>query len=92
MHFDILDILSPDLPEELVSAFDVVHIRAFAVVVKGGDPGTVLERLCKMLSMLSTRSCRKYMHFLILSHSFEFNLCLIYYLYLEYGFQKFEYH
>ena len=89
MHFDILDILSPDLPEELVNAFDVVHIRAFAVVVKGDDPGRVLEKLYKMLSMLPTRSYRKFMYFLILSHSVESNLCLIFYLCLEYGFQKF---
>ena len=89
MHFDILDILSPDLPEELVNAFDVVHIRAFALVVKGSDPGRVLERLCKMLSMLPTRSYRRYMYFLMLSYSFEFNLLLIFYLYLEYKFQRF---
>ena len=53
MYLGILDILNGGLPKELVNAFDVVHIRAFAVVVKAGDPGAVLTRLCEMLSKLS---------------------------------------
>ena len=88
MHFDILDILSPDLPKELVNAFDVVHIRAFALVVKGGDPGRVLERLCKILSMLPTRSYNGHMDLLIFPHPLESKLCLIFYPYSECNFQK----
>ena len=52
MHLGILDILDGELPEELKSAFDVVHLRAFAVVIKGGDPTGVLDRLIEMLSKL----------------------------------------
>ena len=52
MQLDTLDMLGGELSEGLVGAFDVVHIRAFACVVKGGDPTAVTERLCRMLSKL----------------------------------------
>lgn len=53
MQLDILDVLSQELPKELKGAFDVVHLRAFAVVIKGGDPKEVLNTLVGMLSMLT---------------------------------------
>ncbi|KAL9117421.1 MAG: hypothetical protein Q9187_006040 [Circinaria calcarea] len=40
-----------DLPAELIGQFDVVHIRAFAVVVKQGDPGPLLMNMIALLSM-----------------------------------------
>ena len=53
MQLDILDVLNREVPKELKDAFDVVHIRAFAVVIKGGDPKGVLNTLVEMLSMLT---------------------------------------
>lgn len=44
-----------DLPEELNAKFDIVHIRAFGLVVKGGDPGPLLKNLLKMLSRVARR-------------------------------------
>lgn len=41
-----------EIPDEMVGKYDVVHVRAFAIVVKGGDPGPLLDNLTKMLSML----------------------------------------
>ena len=38
------------IPENLVGRFDVVHIRAFTVVVKGGNPGTLLDNVTALLS------------------------------------------
>ena len=40
-----------DIPENMTSKFDIVHIRAFAVVVKGGDPGPLTKNLVKLLSV-----------------------------------------
>jgi len=37
------------LPEHLKGKFDVVHIRAFTIVVKGGHPGVLLDNLIAML-------------------------------------------
>ena len=39
-----------ELPEHLVEKFDVVHIRAFGLVVKGGDPNHLCANLIRMLS------------------------------------------
>ena len=39
------------IPDEMVGKYDVVHVRAFAIVVKGGDPRPLLENLIKMLSI-----------------------------------------
>ena len=61
VHLDTLDMLSSEqLPEGLAGVFDVVHVRAFACVVKGGDPSGVLERLIKMLS--ESHSTSRYDH------------------------------
>ncbi|KAF4634393.1 hypothetical protein G7Y89_g3729 [Cudoniella acicularis] len=38
-----------DLPENLKGKFDIVHIRAFTIVVKGGHPGKLLDNLVAML-------------------------------------------
>ncbi|KAH7116175.1 UMTA methyltransferase family protein-like protein [Dendryphion nanum] len=45
----ILDVFTPSLPDHLVSAFDVVHIRAFTAVVKGNNPGPLIATAYKML-------------------------------------------
>lgn len=45
-----------DVPEELNAKFDVVHIRAFAAIVKGDDPGPLIKNLLKMLSRVARRS------------------------------------
>ncbi|MCJ1247847.1 hypothetical protein MMC30_005062 [Trapelia coarctata] len=44
----ILDIFG-DIPEDLVGKFDIVHIRAFVLVVKCGNPGPLIENLNKLL-------------------------------------------
>ena len=51
LHLEVLDVLSENLPSELIDAFDVIHVRAFACVVQGGNPQRVMARLNKMLSM-----------------------------------------
>ena len=38
------------LPEDLKNIFDVVHIRAFTVVIKGGTLNKLLESIVAMLS------------------------------------------
>ncbi|KAI9719155.1 MAG: hypothetical protein M1828_006337 [Chrysothrix sp. TS-e1954] len=37
------------VPQDLRGKFDIVHIRAFAAIVKGGDPGPLLRNLISML-------------------------------------------
>ena len=44
--FDAID----DGPDDMNAKFDIVHVRALAVVVKGGDPGPLIKNLLKMLS------------------------------------------
>ena len=44
--FDAFD----DMPDDMNAKFDIVHIRAFAAVVKGGDPSALIRNLLKMLS------------------------------------------
>ncbi len=39
-----------EIPDELVGKYDMIHVRAFAIVIKGGDPGPLLDNLIKMLS------------------------------------------
>ena len=59
-HFPASDWLPPnvslglfdafgEIPSELVGKYDVVHIRTFAVIVRGNDPTTLLRNLVKML-------------------------------------------
>ena len=45
---EVLDAFA-DTPQHLVARYDIVHIRAFAAVVKHGDPGPLLRNLIKML-------------------------------------------
>ena len=40
-----------DIPDSMISTFDIVHIRAFAAVVKGGNPGPLTKNLVKLLSV-----------------------------------------
>jgi hypothetical protein len=49
MH--VMDAFTPDLPEHLVGAFDIVHIRAIVSVVKDNAVEPLLKNLVKMLSM-----------------------------------------
>ena len=49
MTLKTMDIFA-DIPEDLVGKYDIVHVRAFALVVRDGDPGPILENLIKMLS------------------------------------------
>ncbi|KAL8807715.1 MAG: hypothetical protein Q9182_000526 [Xanthomendoza sp. 2 TL-2023] len=44
-RFDAFEPVTP----ELVEAFDVIHLRALCVVVKGGDPSVLIENVAKML-------------------------------------------
>ena len=54
VHLGILDMLSDELPGDLRGTFDVVHVRAFACVIKGGDPTKVVKKMRDMLSMFFT--------------------------------------
>lgn len=49
MH--VMDAFTPDLPEHLVGAFDIVHIRAIASAVKDNAVEPLLKNMVKMLSM-----------------------------------------
>ena len=46
-----LDAFTDDLPEELVEAYDVVHLGIFVLVVRNNDPGKIVKNLFRMLSM-----------------------------------------
>ncbi|KAL8713257.1 MAG: hypothetical protein Q9225_006813 [Loekoesia sp. 1 TL-2023] len=48
VHFTVLDAFG-DVPEELLCRFDIVHIRAFAVVVKQGALDALLVHLVRLL-------------------------------------------
>jgi hypothetical protein len=50
MH--VMDAFTPDLPEHLVDAFDIVHIRAIVSAVKDNAVEPLLKNLVKMLSMV----------------------------------------
>ena len=39
-----------EVPADLLERFEIVHVRAFAIVVNGGDPGPLLTSLTRMLS------------------------------------------
>lgn len=45
-HWDV----NQDLPEDMVGAFDIVHVRFFAFVLMNEQVQPVVERLFKMLS------------------------------------------
>ena len=45
----VMDIFA-DTHEDMVGKFDVVHVRALAVVIKHSDPGPLLRKLVSMLS------------------------------------------
>ncbi|CAI6336597.1 unnamed protein product [Periconia digitata] len=44
-----MDVFAEDIPQEHIGVYDVVHVRAFASVVKHGDPVPVLTTSFKML-------------------------------------------
>lgn len=50
------------IPKDLIGKFGIVHIRAFALVIKFGNPGPLLENLLKLLSKSGgpphLRACR----------------------------------
>jgi len=46
---DVVDAFAA-VPEHLVGKYDVVHIRAFVVIVRDNDPMRLLSNLIKMLS------------------------------------------
>lgn len=45
----MLDALTVDIPAEHVGQYDAVHVRAFASVVKAGNPGPLISNAYKML-------------------------------------------
>ena len=55
VRLELLDILSDELPKELLGTFDVVHVRALVLVVQAGDPRTILSNSCALLSMSRKR-------------------------------------
>ena len=58
-----LDVLG-EIPEHLVSIYDIVHLRLFQVVVKDNDPGPLLRNVLRMLSGCS--------NFLVYIHTLDF--------------------
>ncbi len=46
-----------EVPAKFVAKFNLIHVRAFAVVVKGGNVSPLLQNLARMLSMLSLQLC-----------------------------------
>ncbi|KAF7894745.1 uncharacterized protein EAF01_010195 [Botrytis porri] len=62
MKLEILDAFGT-LPEYLKEEFDIIHIRAFTIVMKGGHPGVLLDNLIAMLSNYITlyfdKECEK---------------------------------
>ncbi len=61
VRLEVFDALSGAIPTSLVHAFDVVHLRALVLAVKGGDPGVLISRLAKMLS-ISLPTFSNYLH------------------------------
>jgi len=49
VSLDVLDAFDV-LPPELHGEFDIVHIRAFAAVVKGGNAGPLAKNLVQLMS------------------------------------------
>ena len=49
VSLDVLDALG-EVPEHLVGRYDIVHLRAFVVVVRNNNPARLLSNLIKMLS------------------------------------------
>lgn len=49
VSLSLQDAFAPALPERLHEAFDIVHIRAFAIVVKNGDPSMLVDNALRML-------------------------------------------
>jgi len=52
-----LDVFEP-IPEDFVGKYDIVHIRFFAPVVQGGDPGPIIKNVMQLLSRSPTSSNR----------------------------------
>ena len=42
-----------EIPAKYIANFDLIHVRAFAVVIKGGNVNPLLQNLVRMLSMFS---------------------------------------
>lgn len=60
VSFSVADVFDEPAPE-MIEKFDVVHIRAFVLIVKGGDPNYLFSNIIKMLSRYSVFA----MHFRI---------------------------
>jgi hypothetical protein len=57
MSMHVMDAFAPNLPEHLVGAFDIVHIRATTSAVKGNAVEPLLKNLVKILSMVLPSFC-----------------------------------
>ena len=49
VSLDVVDAFG-EVPMHLIGRYDIVHLRAFVVVVRNGDPTRLLSNLIKMLS------------------------------------------
>lgn len=49
VSLELMDVFG-DVPERWVEKFDIVHVRAFGVVITHSDPLPLLENMVKMLS------------------------------------------
>ncbi len=56
VSLDVVDAFAA-VPEHLVGKYDVVHIRAFVVIVRNNDPMRLLSNLIKMLSKSLQSPC-----------------------------------
>ena len=51
MRFELLDSLSPTIPEALIGQFDVVHLRMWAFIIRDNDPSALIRHASRLLSM-----------------------------------------
>jgi hypothetical protein len=56
IKFQIMDALSK-VPDEFVEKYDVVHMRFFACVIRGGNTAPLIQHAIQLLSK-SLSSCR----------------------------------
>ncbi|RAH67562.1 class I SAM-dependent methyltransferase [Aspergillus aculeatinus CBS 121060] len=49
VRFELLDSLSPTIPEALIGQFDVVHLRMWAFIIRDNDPSALIRHASRLL-------------------------------------------
>ncbi|PYI33849.1 S-adenosyl-L-methionine-dependent methyltransferase [Aspergillus indologenus CBS 114.80] len=49
VRFELLDSLSPTIPEALIGQFDVVHLRMWAFIIRDNDPSALIRHAARLL-------------------------------------------